>query len=135
MKEHILEMMRGPGTARMIVQPMMAVLFGIVHGMRDRKAGHPPFVAGAMRAHEGRLRRLADGLRGVAVPVTIALIASVAFQYVVRAHVRLGYAVLYAFLAVVIPYFAARGITNRVAQLTPAKKTRPPLRPSRDRPA
>jgi hypothetical protein len=97
MREHITEMLRGPGTLRFFVQPAIAILLGLLHGIRDRRGPPRPL------------------LRAIAVPLCVAFIASVVFQYVIRTHVHFAYAVLYALLFVAIPYLLARELARRTA--------------------
>jgi hypothetical protein len=117
-KQHIVVMLGGPGTLRFLLQPAVAVLLGVLHGIRDRHAGHPPFFIGVGRARGRRLVRLGDAVREMALPLTVAIIASLAFQFLIRAHVHVAYALLYAFLFVAVPYSVARGLANRVVRIS-----------------
>jgi hypothetical protein len=121
-KQHVIEMLGGPGKLRFALQPAIALLLGVLHGWRDHQQGTPPFLMRVIRARGQRLAGVGEGLRAIAVPLTVALVASVAFQYIIRAHVHLSYAVLYAFLFVAVPYLAARGLTNRAMRGEAAKR-------------
>jgi hypothetical protein len=112
--EHVIAMLHGPGTARFVVQPVIALLLGLLHGARDHRQGHSPFLKALFGGHDRR-ERLGGALRSIALPLTVALVSSVAFQYVVRSRIRFGYAVLYAFLAVAVPYFLARAAAYRLS--------------------
>jgi hypothetical protein len=89
MSPYFDQMTHGPGAMRFILQPIVAIALGLVHGLRGRRAG----------------------LRGIAVPLVIALAASLIFQFVIRSEVHVVNAVGYAIGFVVVPYFAARQLT------------------------
>jgi hypothetical protein len=99
MREYMRQMLAGPGAMRFIVQPAIAIALGVWHGLRDAGTKHR-----------------SAGLRAIAVPLVIALTASVVFQYLVRARVRLIIAFLYAALFVAAPYFASRALTRLAAR-------------------
>jgi hypothetical protein len=121
MGQYIRQMLAGPGTLRFVVQPIVSVLAGLLHGVRDQRLGHAPFLASVVHARSARLRRLGEGLRAIAVPLAIALTASVVFQQIIRARVRLVFALAYALLFVALPYFFARGMANRFLQIRHGK--------------
>jgi hypothetical protein len=113
-RQHVIAMLGGPGTARFVVQPLAAIALGVLHGISDRHGRSPLGSAGARRG--GPLARLGEALWTIAVPLVLALGLSVVFQFVVRAQVRPSYAVLYALVFVVVPYFAARALTHGSTQ-------------------
>ena len=112
-------MVGGPGAFRFIVQPAVAIVLGVLHGLRDHRSGQPPYVAGLVGARESRWRLLGEALREIGVPLTIAVAASYAFQYIVRSRVNLAYGFLFAALFVALPYLVTRGLANRLAPSPP----------------
>ena len=116
-------MVGGPGWFRFFLQPIVAVILGVVHGLRDRRAGRPAYFAGLIRVREGRAERLREGARAVVVPFVVALIAAFTFQYVIRGRIFVGYGLLYAIGFVLAPYLIARGLAHRLAR---ARTTKPP---------
>ncbi len=116
MRQHIVDMVGGQGSLRFFLQPALAVVLGILHGLRDHRLGRPVYLVGLIDARGTRLRRAGEGLRDVAVPLCVALLASFAFQYIVRSRVSVAYGFLYAMLFVALPYFVARGLANRVVR-------------------
>jgi hypothetical protein len=115
MRQHIIEMAGGKGTLRFLIQPALAVLLGIIHGIADHRHGHEPYLIGIVHARGHRSAKIGKALRQLLVPLCIAVIFSGIFQYVNRSHISVGYAVLYAVLFVAIPYFITRALTNRIA--------------------
>jgi len=117
MRQHIAEMVGGPGTLRFFVQPAIAIFLGILHGIADHRHGRPPFLIAFVRAGDARGRHLIEGLRAIVVPLCLAVLGAYAFEYVIRRRVYLFYGLLYAVLFVAIPYFVTRAVTNRLASL------------------
>jgi hypothetical protein len=113
MRQHVVEMVGGPGTLRFFLQPAVAVMLGVLHGIRDWRTGRPPSLSGLLRARDGRWH--AEGLKAIAVPLCVALLASFTFQYIIRSRVYVIYGILYAALFVAIPYRLTRGLTNHFA--------------------
>jgi hypothetical protein len=111
--EHILVMLSGPGAMRVIVQPAVAVVLGILHGLRDHRMGRRPYWAEFIHATgEERWQCLRQAVHDIRIPLTIAVLASVTFQYLIRSRIVLGYAFLFALIFVALPYFLARGLAN-----------------------
>jgi hypothetical protein len=106
-------MLGGPGTLRFILQPAIAIVLGTVNGVRDRQRGRSPYGVDLARGQV----RVSEALRAIALPALIAVIASLAFQWIILERPRLVYALAYALLFVALPYFAARGLANRAARL------------------
>ncbi len=115
MGQYFVEMVGGPGKLRFFLQPAIAIVLGILHGVRDHRAGRPSYVIGLVGARGSRMQRLGEGLREILVPLTIAVLASCVFQYVIRSRVHVLFALVYAALFVALPYFAARGLANRLS--------------------
>lgn len=117
MRQHIAEMVGGPGTLRFFVQPAIAIILGILHGIRDRREGRPPYLIAFVRGGNRRGRHILDGLRAIVVPLCLAVLGAYVFQYVIRGHIYLFYGLVYAVVFVAIPYFITRAVANRLASL------------------
>jgi hypothetical protein len=115
MRQHIIDMVGGRGTLRFFIQPTLAVVLGVIHGIRDHRRGRAPYLIGIVHARGHRFANLGHALREILVPLCVAVIFSDLFQYVNRSRISLGYGLLYAVLFVAIPYFITRALANRVA--------------------
>jgi hypothetical protein len=124
-------MVGGPGHLRFFLQPAIAVLFGVLHGVRDARAGRAPYFADVVAARGSRLRLLNEGLHEIAIPLCVAILGAFTFQYIIRGHIYFAYGVLYAALFVALPYVATRGLANRAARaaLNGRSRTAGPRRP------
>ena len=116
----MMEMVAGKGTLRFFIQPALAVLVGIIHGIRDHRHGREPYLIGVVHARGHRSAKIGKALRELLVPLCLAVLFSGIFQYVNRSKISVGYAVLYAVLFVAIPYFITRALTNRTAGISDA---------------
>jgi hypothetical protein len=115
MRQLIVDMVGGKGTLRFFIQPALAVVFGVIHGIRDHRRGREPYVLALVHARGHRFADLGKGLREILVPLGIAAILSYVFQYVNRSRISLLYGLIYAALFVALPYFITRALTNRIA--------------------
>jgi hypothetical protein len=120
MRQHIVDMVGGRGTLRFFIQPALAVVVGILHGIRDHRRGRPPYLISLVRARGRRFEHLGEALKAILVPLCLAVIFSDLFQYLNRKRIDPGYGLLYAVLFVAIPYFITRALANRVAGVSGA---------------
>lgn len=118
-------MVGGPGTLRFIVQPAIAIVLGIVHGVRDHRQERPPYLIGLLHARGARVSHLLVGLRAIVVPLCLAVLGSYVFQYVIRRHINIVYGLEYAVLFVAIPYFVTRALANRARRRRHRDRPRP----------
>ena len=115
MRQHIIDMVGGRGTLRFFIQPALAVLLGVLHGVRDHRRGRAPYLIDLVHARGRRFAKLGITLREILVPLCLAVIFSDVFQYLNRSRISFGYGLLYAVLFVAIPYLITRALANRVA--------------------
>jgi hypothetical protein len=121
MHGYVSEMAGGPGSLRFFVQPLIAVVLGILHGVADRRAGRPPYLIGVWRSQHP-LRGLGEGLRQILVPLCIAFGASLLFQWIIQARAHILFALAYAAIFVALPYVLTRAAANRVAAALPHRR-------------
>lgn len=109
-------MIGGPGSARFLVQPVIAIALGIRDGRRDAAAGRPPYGFGIVLVHAARKEAIDTGLRALAKPLVIAVLLDALLQYIMFRAVRLWHALAAGAILIALPYAAARGLTNRYVQ-------------------
>jgi hypothetical protein len=114
MRQYFYEMLHGPGSLRVFIQPAIALLLGVRDGINDWALGRGPYLITIFRQRKRGTVLLRQGLRAIALPLCIAVAASLLFQYLIRARMRFVPALLYAILFVAIPYMLARAVANRV---------------------
>jgi hypothetical protein len=100
----------GAGQLRLIIQPTIAIAFGIRLGISDAHEGREPFGMRVLHARHGRFRL---AVSDVIIPLLVAMVVDGALQYYTLRHVRPLASVLVAIVVVWLPFTAARGYTNR----------------------
>ena len=110
--------LEGPYQFRMIVQPLMAIIFAIIDGLKDAKLGKPPYFWAVVSSPEHRHELLKDGWKHFGKIFILAIVLDVLYQLKVHGtiHSWLGI-VIAALVLAVIPYMVLRGPVNRIARL------------------
>jgi hypothetical protein len=115
--EDIPKRLAGPGRFRFILQPLMAVILGILNGLEDARAGRPPYIY-AMLFHpdlRGDLAR--TGFSTIINVVLIGILLDAVFQWIILGVAHPGAALLIGPILVATPYVVARSLSNRLAQM------------------
>jgi hypothetical protein len=108
-------MMTGAGHLRFLLQPLMAIVFGVVAGLHDSHTGRSPFrQRAAGQGRRAQARTLKEELDRMTVPLLLAIALSLVFQHVNRHSVRLWPALAAAIVLVALPYLVARELSCRV---------------------
>lgn len=111
--EHLVGRLTGPLTFRVLLQPTMSTLFAVRDGLRDARAGRPPFLWTILGSPDDRRRLIRDGLRAIGKLILMALVVDFVYQLVVFRRLYPVEAIDVAFLLAVVPYFVIRGPVNR----------------------
>jgi hypothetical protein len=112
--EDLVSRLTGPMHFRLILQPLVAIALGIRDGLKDARAGRPPFVTDLLVRPEGRKRQLKRALQAISKPLIIAIILDAVAQYLMFGAIYAGAAVFVGVVIMAIPYSLARGLTNRI---------------------
>jgi hypothetical protein len=106
----------GPLRFRFLIQPLVAVILAARAGVRDARAGHPPFLW-ALIAHRGHRREdLRRGWKDVERLFLVAVLVDLASQLIARRAVSPLQALLVAALLALVPYLFLAGPLNRIAR-------------------
>ncbi len=106
----------GPLQLRLVLQPTVAAILAIRAGLRDARAGRPPYFRTVWTDRSRRGRLLREGLGDVAKVLGLALVLDVVYQLIVLRWVYPGEALLMALLLAFVPYLLLRGVANRWAR-------------------
>jgi hypothetical protein len=106
----------GPMKFRFIMQPLMALIFATVAGLKDAKAGRTLYFWSFFWEPHNRLAQLKDGWKSVGKVFIAAVILDVIFQIRELDFVYPGEAVIVALLLAIVPYLMMRGLVNRLAR-------------------
>ena len=105
----------GPMSFRLVLQPIMASYFAIRSGLKDAKAGKPPYFWSLLSDPAHRREMLGDGWKSVGKVFLFAIVLDAVYQIIVLHFVYLGEALIVAFVLAIVPYLVLRGLVTRVA--------------------
>lgn len=116
--ENLTDRVSGPMKFRLLLQPLMATIFAVMAGLRDAKAGKPPYFWGIITHPDQRADMIRDGWKDVGKVFVLAIVLDVVYQIVVLRFVYPVEVVIVAFLLAIVPYLILRGLVNRIARKT-----------------
>jgi hypothetical protein len=113
--ENMVDRVSGPLRFRLVLQPVMAAILAIVSGLRDAKAGKPPYFWALLTSPDHRAEMLRDGWKSIRNVFILALVLDVIYQFIVQRFVYPFEALLVAFILAILPYLLLRGLVTRLA--------------------
>ena len=112
--ENMVNRVSGPMKFRLVLQPTMAALLAIRSGLRDARAGKPPYFWTIATDPTARADLLRDGWKSVGKVFVLALALDVVYQFVELRFVYPGEALIVALLLAIVPYLVLRGLVTRL---------------------
>ena len=115
--EDIPKRLAGPGRFRFILQPLMAIILGILGGLADARAGRPPYLYGVLFHRGLRSELVRSGFKTVANLLLMGILLDAVFQWIIlgvsapRRRPRCGAGADRA-----CPTSLARALSNRLAR-------------------
>jgi len=122
--EHMTDRVTGPMKFRLVLQPLMAMIFAIRSGLDDARAGRPLYFWALFTDPAHRAEMLKDGWKSVGKVFVLALVLDVVYQIIATRFVYPGEALVTAVLLAIVPYLLLRGPVNRIARTTSQKAPR-----------
>lgn len=120
--ENLVRRLDGPMHLRFMLQPVMAIIFAVIDGAKDAKAGKPPYLWTIVFRSGERGGLIKDGWKSVGKIFIIAVILDLVYQVMVHHWVYPGETLIVAFLLAIVPYILLRGPVNRIVKLFIMKK-------------
>jgi hypothetical protein len=114
--ENLIGRFDGPLHFRIIVQPLMAVIFAIYDGVKDARDHQPAYFWGMLVNPDHRKTLLKDGWKHFGKIFILAIILDVVYQIEVQHTVYPGEVVIVALFLAVVPYVLLRGPVNRLVR-------------------
>jgi hypothetical protein len=111
--ESVHQLTTGAG-ARFVLQPLLAVIAGVLMGRLDSHSGRGAFGHQVFARSKDDEHPLLQSLRRVEVPLCLALAVSLVFQYLDLRTVHLVPSLLVALWLVALPHLCARDLSSRV---------------------
>lgn len=112
----VIERTSGPLHLRLIVQPLMAVTFAVIAGLKDAKAGKSPYFWALLIDPAHRRDMLKDGWKSIGKLFVAAWLLDVAYQVIVVRALYPGGAIIVAIVLAIVPYLIVRGLVTRFAR-------------------
>ena len=112
----LVDRVSGPMKFRLVLQPLMASFFAIRSGLKDAKAGKPPYFWSLVSDPAHRADMMQDGWKSVGRVFVLALVLDVVYQIIAEHFVYPGEAIIVAFLLAIVPYLIVRGLVTRLAR-------------------
>jgi hypothetical protein len=107
----------GPLHFRLIMQPLMAILFAVRDGRRDAREGRGAYLWSLFSDAAQRAYLLRDGIKSIAKVFVLAFVLDHAYQFIEWHGIKPLQGLLTAVVLAVIPYVLLRGPVNRVARM------------------
>ena len=114
----------GPLHFRLIMQPLMAILFAVRDGRRDAREGRSAYLWSLLSDAAQRAYLLRDGIKSIAKVFVLAFVLDHAYQLIEWHGLKPLQGLLTAVVLAVIPYVLLRGPVNRVARMIGAPARR-----------
>jgi hypothetical protein len=114
--ENLSDRVTGPMKFRLLLQPVMASIFAVMSGLKDARAGEPPYFWSLLTEPAHRVAMLKDGWKSVGKVFVLAIVLDVVYQVIVQRFVYPGEALIVAFILAIVPYLILRGLVTRIAR-------------------
>jgi hypothetical protein len=107
---------------RFALQPTMAAIFAISHGLKDARNNRTPYFWTIVSVPEERAPLLREGLNATARIVLIALVIDTIYQVIEFDTFYPGEVPIIALLLAFLPYVVLRGLVARIARYASGKR-------------
>jgi hypothetical protein len=114
--ESMVARVSGPLRFRLVLQPLMAVFFAVLGGLKDARDGKPPYFWALFTDAHDRRSLLTDGWRSIWRVFVLAIVLDVIYQWIVQRWIYPGETVLVAVILAIVPFVLVRGPVNRIAR-------------------
>jgi hypothetical protein len=114
--EQLIGRQYGPLTFRLVVQPLVAVFFGLRSGLRDARERRPAYLHTALKDPSQRRELARQGWEDVGRVFVLAIAFDVIYQLIVFRWVYPVQSLIVGVVLAIVPYVIVRGVANRVAR-------------------
>ena len=114
--ENLIGRLHGPMKFRLIIQPLVAVVFAARDGIKDAREKRPPFFWAIFTRHDHSSKMLSDGWKSVGKVFILAIVLDLVEQLFFSGSFYPGEALLVALILAFVPYVLLRGPVNRIAR-------------------
>jgi hypothetical protein len=115
--EDLFGRLDGPLHFRFVFQPLMAIIFAVVDGVKDARAGKPAYFWELLSTPKSRKELVKDGWKSVGKIFILAIILDSVYQMEIHSTIYAGELLIVAFALAIVPYLVVRGPVNRIVRL------------------
>ena len=115
----------GPMAFRLILQPIMSLIYATLAGVRDAKAGNPPFLSALISGKADRKQLLKELWKDVGKVFILAVIMEAIFEIIEFKTIHPLEILRVSFWLAIVPYLIFRGPVKRIVSLFIKKKEQP----------
>jgi len=112
--EDLVARVSGPMHFRLVLQPLMAIIFAIRDGRKDAREGRPAFFWAIFTNSGHRRDLLRSGWKSVGKVFVIALVLDAVYQFITVRRFYPVEALMVALVLAIVPYLVLRGPVNRL---------------------
>jgi hypothetical protein len=113
--EDIPKRLTGPGRFRFVLQPLFAIILGVLNGLADARAARPPYLYGILFHRNLRSDLAKTGFSTIVNLLLMGILLDVVFQRIILGVAYPGPALIIGPALIVTPYVIARSLSNRLA--------------------
>ena len=114
--EDVIARVGGPMKFRLILQPLIAIIFAVRAGLKDAKEGKVPYNWALISDPDHRRALLRSGWKSVGKVFVIAILIDLVYQWIVLRRFYPFEALLVAVILAFIPYLLIRGPLTRIVR-------------------
>ncbi|OPY68987.1 MAG: hypothetical protein A4E57_01410 [Syntrophorhabdaceae bacterium PtaU1.Bin034] len=114
--ENLVDRVSGPMKFRLLLQPLMAVIFAVRSGLKDAREGRPPYFWALFSDPQHRREMVQDGWKSVGRVFILGIVMDAIYQIIVLRWFYPLEALVVAVVLAIVPYILVRGPVNRIAR-------------------
>jgi hypothetical protein len=115
--ENLSGRLDGPLHFRFIFQPLMAIIFAIIDGMKDARTGKPPYFWAMIQNPEHRRELLKAGWKSIGKIFLLAVALDIIYQIKIGEGFHPLETLIVAIFLSMVPYLIFRGPVNRLMHM------------------
>ena len=114
--ENLTGRVTGPMNFRLLLQPLVAICIAAWSGIKDARAGRPPFLSTVIKDPSQRPVLLRQAWKEVGKVFIIAVVLDVIYQLIQHRGVYVLEVLIVAPILALVPYVLLRGPVTRIAK-------------------
>ncbi|HKE32826.1 MAG TPA: hypothetical protein VKD65_13940 [Candidatus Angelobacter sp.] len=115
--DHLIGRIEGPLSIRIILQPVVSSVIGLLIAVKDARAGRPPFCWTVLTDKLHRRESLKEAWRDISRVFMVAVIIDVIYQIAVLHWIYPLQSLLVAAVLAMVPYAVIRVLANLIISL------------------